>query len=85
VTSLADNYTRKAEVLDCSYPVWDAAGNKAQRIALRYICGHTETYLSLDLGHGWKPRSRRQIAADELRITCPAGWKLCRACSEAAR
>jgi hypothetical protein len=76
--------TEKPAVLVNRYPVWDGAGNKLQQIRLRFICGHEEEYFSCDMGRGWKPRSDRQIARDELRITCPIGWKLCRACSETA-
>jgi len=53
-----------------------------QKIHLRFYCGHEETYFSLDLGKGWKPRTKAQIERDELRITCPIGYKTCRACSE---
>ncbi len=69
-------------VLSNRYPCWDRAGNKLQEISIRFACGHVETYYSLDLGKGWKPRGRPQIERDELRTTCPIGVKLCRACSE---
>jgi hypothetical protein len=72
----------KPAVLINRYPVYDSAGNRLQEVMLRFICGHTERYFSLDIGKGWKPRTNRQIERDELRITCPIGWKLCRACSE---
>jgi hypothetical protein len=70
-------------VLDNLYPVWDKAGNKLQRITVRYACGHTDSWYSLDLGKGWKPRTKQQIMADELRITCPMGWKVCKRCANA--
>jgi hypothetical protein len=71
-------------VLDNLYPVWDRAGNKMQRIRLRFVCGHEETSYHLDLGHGWRPRTKRQILEDELRITCPLAWKVCRDCEAGA-
>lgn len=63
------------------YPRFDKAGNKLQEITIRFGCGHVETYYSLDLGKGWKPRSKRQIERDELFITCPSAVKLCKECS----
>ncbi len=74
----------KPAVLENTYPCFDSAGNRLQHIRLRFICGHIEDFYSLDMGRGWKPRTERQIEQDELRITCPIGWKLCRACSEPA-
>ena len=73
----------RPEVLSNLYPTWDKAGNKLQKIHLRFACGHEETYYSLDLGKGWKPRSKAQIFRDELQITCPKAYKVCRACAEA--
>jgi hypothetical protein len=67
-------------VLDNLYPCYDRAGNKMQRIRVRYICGHEDQWYSLDLGKGWKPRTKRQILEDELRITCPMAWKVCKGC-----
>lgn len=76
----------KPAVLLNIYPYFDPAGNKCQRIRLRFICGHEEEHLSLDLGrmggYKWKPRSNRQLMDEHLRITCPIAWKLCRKCSE---
>lgn len=68
-------------VLVNQYPYFDSAGNRLQRIRLRFVCTHEEEYFSLDLGKGWKPRSSRQIERDELRITCPIGFKLCKECA----
>ena len=73
------------EVLSNRYPVWDRAGNKLQEIVIRFGCGHVESHFSLDLGKGWKPRTKKQIANDELFITCPMGVKLCRECSKGAQ
>ncbi|HYW90439.1 MAG TPA: hypothetical protein VFB50_21900 [Chloroflexota bacterium] len=72
-------------VVSSRYPIWDRAGNKMQMVTLRFICGHEETFGLLDMGRGWKPRTKSQLVDDHLRITCPIGWKLCRDCSEAAR
>lgn len=74
----------RPQVIRNTYPVWDKAGNRLQLIHVRYACGHEDQWYSLDLGKGWKPRTKPQIMADELRITCPIGYKLCRKCSEAA-
>ena len=86
--STATKKSVKPAVLINQYPFYDAAGNKGQRIRLRFICGHEEEYLSLDLGrtgdYRWKPRSSRQIERDELRISCPIGYKVCRECSKGA-
>jgi hypothetical protein len=76
-TSVAEG---QPAVLDNLYPVYDRAGNKMQRIRVRFYCGHIEEWYSLDLGRGWKPRTKRQILADELRITCPMAWKVCKGC-----
>jgi hypothetical protein len=79
--------TVKPAVLMNQYPYYDSAGNRGQLIKLLFICGHTEQFMSLDLGrragYKWKPRTNRQLVDDHLRITCPIAWKLCRACSEA--
>lgn len=77
--------TIKPAVLLNKYPHYDSAGNKMQLIKLLFVCGHTEQFGSLDLGKGWKPRTNRQLMDDHLRITCPIGYKLCRACSDAAK
>ena len=71
----------KPRVLDNTYPVYDRAGNKLQRIRVLYACNHEDEWYSLDLGKGWKPRSARQIMNDELRITCPMAWKVCQHCA----
>jgi hypothetical protein len=71
----------RPQVLSATYPYYDSARNRGQLIRLLFCCGHEEQYLSLDLGKGWKPRTKRQIFNDELRITCPAAYKLCRECS----
>ncbi len=76
--------TVKPAVLANDYPRWDRAGNKVQIVRLLFICGHEETSYRLDLGKGWKPRTRAQLMNDELRISCPEAWKLCRACSQPA-
>lgn len=74
-------------VITNRYPVRDSAGNVMQEIGLRFICGHEEHFYSLDLGRvggkRWKPRTTRQLFDEHLRITCPMGYRLCRACSEA--
>src|SRR5678816_1129530 len=74
---------QKPAVLDNKYPVWDSAGNKMQFVRLRFACGHEESYYSLDMGRGWKPRTNRQLFDEHLRITCPMAYTLCKACSEA--
>jgi hypothetical protein len=76
----------KPAVITNRYPVRDSAGNITQEVGLRFICGHEEHFYSLDLGRTngkrWKPRTTRQLFDEHLRITCPMGWKLCKACSE---
>lgn len=76
----------KPAVLINQYPVYDVAGNKLQKIRLRYICGHEREWFSLDLGrmggYRWKPMTDRQLMNEHLRITCPIAWKVCAACAE---
>ena len=76
----------KPAVLINQYPFYDSAGNKGQRIRVRYCCGHEKEWFSLDLGrmggYRWKPLSNAQITREELKSTCPIAYKLCRDCAE---
>ena len=88
MSQLSPEHIVKPSVLINQYPYYDPAGNKGQRIRVRYCCGHEKEWYSLDLGRmggfKWKPQSNAQIMREELTITCPIGYRLCRDCAEAA-
>jgi hypothetical protein len=62
-------------------PTVDSAGNRLQQVRLLFACGHVEESFRLNMNNSMPTNAR--LMREELAISCPAAYKLCRQCSEA--